>query len=58
MTIVGKRKESDETLEEMDVGQVEPYDGELHASSDDEDEMDEETDQAGLSPAVLGSRFE
>ena len=40
--------ESDEMSEEMEVfGQVEPYEGELHASSDD-----------GLSPAVLRSRFE
>ena len=45
--------------EEMEVfGQVEPYEGEPRASSDDEDEADEETDQDGLSPAVLRSRFE
>ena len=51
--------ESDETSEEMEVfGQVEPYEGEPRASSDDEDEADEETDQDGLSPAVLRSRFE
>ena len=50
--------ESDEMSEEMEVfRQVEPYDGEPRASSDDVDEADEETDQDGLSPAVLRSRF-
>ena len=51
--------ESDEMSEEMEVfAQVQPYEGEPRASSDDEDEAEEETDQDGLSPAVLRSRFE
>ena len=51
--------ESDEMSEEMGVfGQVEPYEGEPRASSDEEDEADEETDQDGLLPTVLRSRFE
>ena len=51
---------SEEEGEDIEVvySQYTPYQDELLAEDDEEDDQDEEVDLDGLSPAVLESRFE